>query len=463
MTRPLKPGKVSRWWWDGKRWVPAGPGEQPAAGYWSPDPPWRWDGRQWNYSVGDGPEDLSELADPAPFTFSSLPATPPAPEVSDDGKFYWDGKRWVPIKESQPAVIRFGSSSQLPRRAEGQGMAKLRRPKWLTWPVISLTPLFVGVVGWASGQLWLAWLAIPLGVVAVLMVFWIATETTSPATAQSSVESPVPPPHESSLAACVGLAAADNDALAALVRAVAPLGAHLGQVARTTVVRWEDASGARLVLESTGDDLDFFPSFAGRVRARLREVRMLNDEVAMATVVDDQGEQLTSMAVVIEQRRLLPVDKPEDAMGSIVALGTSVSIHSGAEDFGESDASLFLGSEDAEHWHIHPDEPPARYVEQKSTWPRRMAAESFGSHAVFLEPAQARAFALMSGTVLSAERRTVVQTGQQILVVALRTAGFDLTMCLEGAAHAGLPPVGSVISGTVFMVASLGRWRDSAL
>src|SRR5712692_5875674 len=254
-------------------------------------------------------------------------------------------------------------------------MAEVRRPKWLIWPVISLIPLVVGVVGWASGQLWLAWLAIPLGVVAVLMVVWIATKTTSPATAPSSVASPAPPPHESSLAGGVGLAVVDNDALAALVRAVVPLGTQLGQARRARVVRWEDASGARLVLESTGDDLDFFPSFAGRVRARLRGVRMLNDDVAMATVVDDQGEPLTSMGVVIEQRRLLPVDKPVDAVASIVALGTSVSIHSGAEDFGESDASLFLGSEDAEHWHLHQDEPPARYVEQSSIWPRRMAAE----------------------------------------------------------------------------------------
>src|SRR5712691_11371822 len=172
------------------------------------------------YSAGEGPEDLSELADSTPFTLGSIPATPPAPEVSDDGKFYWDGKLWVPIEESQPTVIRFGSTSKLLRQAGGQGVVAVRRPKWLTWPMISLIPLVLGIVGWASGQLWLAWLAIPLGVVAVLIVMWIATEATSPATGPSSVASPAPPSHESSLAGCVGLAAVDNDALAALVRAV---------------------------------------------------------------------------------------------------------------------------------------------------------------------------------------------------------------------------------------------------
>ncbi len=164
---------------------------------------------------------------------------------------------------------------------------------------------------------------------------------------------------------------------------------------------------------------------------------MLNNEVAMATVVDERGEPLTSMAVVIEQRRLLPADKPVDGMASIVALGTSVSIHGSPEDFGESDASLFLA-------------------------PRRMAAESFGSHAVLIEPAQARAFALLSGRVLKAERRTVVQTGREIVVMEARTAGgFVVTVCLDGAAHSGLPPVGGTVSGTVFMVASLDTWQKS--
>jgi hypothetical protein len=56
----------------------------------------------------------------------------------------------------------------------------------------------------------------------------------------------------------------------------------------------------------------------------------------------------------------------------------------------------------------------------------------------------------------------VVQTGQQILVAEIRTAGgFEVTVCLEGAAHSGLPPVGGVISGTVLMVASLETWHES--
>jgi len=91
-----------------------------------------------------------------------------------------------------------------------------------------------------------------------------------------------------------------------------------------------------------------------------------------------------------------------------------------------------------------------------------MVAESFGSHAVFLDPDQAGAIAMLSGTILNAERRRVTQTGQQVLVVEVRTAGFDVTVCLEGGAHAAVPPIGGILSGTVCIVASLDSWRVRA-
>jgi len=91
-----------------------------------------------------------------------------------------------------------------------------------------------------------------------------------------------------------------------------------------------------------------------------------------------------------------------------------------------------------------------------------MVAESFGSHAVFLDSDQAGAIAMRSGTILNAERRRVTQTGQQVVVVEVRTAGFDVTVCLEGGAHAAVPPIGGILSGTVCMVASLDSWRVRA-
>ncbi len=339
-------------------------------------------------------------------------------------------------------------------------MTRPPRPKG--WRLIPLLPLFIGIVGWASGQLWLTWLALPLGLVAVVYVFWIETSS-PPAAAPTRPAALKATENESSVSACVGLAVADWGDVAELVRAVAPQGELLGEAGGIKVVRWQDPSGTRLVMETKGDDdPDLVRSFAARTRVHLSDVRMLDDNVAIATVSSGQDEQLASVAVLIEQRRLLPRDQPVEGEASIVALGTAVTIHGSAGDFARSDASLFLGSKDAEHWRLHPDEPPPEYVERGWAWPRRMAAESFGSHAVFLDPDQAGAIAMLSGTILNAERRTVTQTGQQVLVVEVRTAGFDVTVCLEGAAHAAAPAIGGILSGTVCMVASLDSWRVRA-
>src|SRR5437660_1921742 len=341
-------------------------------------------------------------------------------------------------------------------------MTRPTRPKGFKWRLIPLAPLVIGIVGWASGQLWLTWLALPLGLLAVYYVFWLETSLPSAAGPVAAVPAKAVE-NESSVSACVGLAVGDWDDVAALVQAVAPLGEVLGEAGGLKVVRWQDPSGTRLVMETIGDDdPDLVPSFAARTRVRLRGVQMLNDGVAMATVVDDEGQALTSVAVLIEQRRLIPWDQPIDGVASIVALGTAVSIHESPGDFGESDASLFLGPKDAEQWRLHPDEPPAEYLKEGLTWPRRMAGESFGSYAVFLKPDQAGASALLSGTILAAERRTVIKTGQEILVVEVRTAGFDVTVCLEGAAHKEIPPVGGILSGSVLMVASLDNWQVRA-
>ena len=107
-TPPPQPGKVSTWRWDGTRWVPvaasvrtgAGTVDQTKVVYWTPRPPWRWDGRQWTFNA----RDLSRIAAATTVMPTSLPATPPPPEESGDGNFYWDGKTWLPIVRSEPAV-----------------------------------------------------------------------------------------------------------------------------------------------------------------------------------------------------------------------------------------------------------------------------------------------------------------------------------------------------------------------
>jgi hypothetical protein len=214
------------------------------------------------------------------------------------------------------------------------------------------------------------------------------------------------------------------------------------------VLRWEDPSGARLILGVTDTDVpDLLPSFAGPVQARLANIRIVNDDVVVAAVVDETGEQLTSAALEVEQRRLLSGRPVEHASAAISALGVEVAVFDSTATFEESDASL-LDRESSE------SEAPAHYVENGWKWPPRVAANSFISYGVFNEGDAATAHARLSGVVRSSERRTVVETGQEVVVAVVETAGFDVTVCLEGSAHRD-PPVGGVISGTVFLVASL--------
>ena len=223
------------------------------------------------------------------------------------------------------------------------------------------------------------------------------------------------------------------------------------------VVRWQDPSGARLVIGLTRDGAvaDLLPSFDGTLRTRLRDVRLVNDEVAIADVLDAGGEQVTSMAVEIEQRRLLPA-QPINADATVVALGGAVTVYTSDEEFRLSDDSLLdPGSTDSE--------PPEHFAERGWPWPPRMAAESFLSYGVFSEPLEAEAYARLSGTVLTSERRTVAETGQQVIVAAVRTAGFGVTMCLDARDHPDPPAVGSIVSGTVFLTASLVDWAEPTI
>jgi hypothetical protein len=63
------------------------------------------------------------------------------------------------------------------------------------------------------------------------------------------------------------------------------------------------------------------PSFAGAPGARLADVRAVNDDVAIASVIDEFGEVSTILAVELEQRRLLDANsQPVNGEASVVAL-----------------------------------------------------------------------------------------------------------------------------------------------
>lgn len=249
---------------------------------------------------------------------------------------------------------------------------------------------------------------------------------------------------------CVGLGVDGREGFEGLVAAALPTAVPIGAAGPVQVLRWQDPSGARLVIGLRDNQIiSVLPSFAGRVGARFAEVRAANDEVTLADVVDDDGERATALALELEERHLLPA-APGTVAGPACVVGLAVSAAVFADEavFAASDASLLSGrSAD--------DEPPAHFVENGWEWPPRMAAESFISYGVFDDPAEAQAHARLNGIVTDAERRTVVATGQDFVVARVRTAGFEADVCFAGADCPSTPVAGNVVGGTVFMVGSM--------
>ncbi|MDQ1493993.1 MAG: hypothetical protein QOG69_476, partial [Actinomycetota bacterium] len=177
---------------------------------------------------------------------------------------------------------------------------------------------------------------------------------------------------------------------------------------------------------------------------------LINGSVASAAVVDAGGEQLTAMAFEAEQyRQLKALGRPVDGPARITALGVSVQIHADADAFASSPDSLLDPSADPA------GEPPPRYLERAWAWPPRVASESFMSYGVFGDPEQSSAHARLSGVVLSAQERVCALTGQGFSVATVRTVGFEAAVCLARTEHAVAPHAGNVVSGTVFLTATV--------
>lgn len=256
---------------------------------------------------------------------------------------------------------------------------------------------------------------------------------------------------------CVGLAVADRGQFGRLVESALAGAELVGVRGGVSVYRWQDLSGARLVIATRGGEVvDLLPSFAGAPGARLADVRAVNDDVAVAAVVDEAGEVTTMLAVELEQRRLLDgTSEPIAGEASVVALGVDVSVHADEEAFAASDASLLSPGGDS-------GEPPAHVVEQGMPWPPRMGAESFISYGVFGPPEQAQAYARLHGTVLEARPLTAEATRQSFIAARVRTVGFDVDLCIPATAGVDPPRAGNVVGGEVFLVASMPGLVTSA-
>jgi len=251
---------------------------------------------------------------------------------------------------------------------------------------------------------------------------------------------------------CVGLAVPDREAMRRLIGSALDTAELIGRRDERCLYRWQDPSGVRLVVSTKGGTIvDFLPSYAAEPGAWLANVRAVNEDVAVADVLDDGGELVTRLAAEFEQRSMFPAT-PVDGPAAIVALGVEATVHASADAFAESDASLLGGSEDS-------GEPPAHVVVHGWSWPPRMAAESFISYGVFNTGETAQAYARLNGLVLAAAVRTVTATGQRFAAARVRCAGFEADVCLPADEQSVAPAPSSVIAGTMFLVASLPKLR----
>lgn len=256
----------------------------------------------------------------------------------------------------------------------------------------------------------------------------------------------------SSNLACVGLAIADPPReLGHLVELASATAQSAGTFDGVRVMRWQDPSGAALVLGwRAGVVVDLLPTYASTAGGTVANCRLINESVASAALVDNDGEQLTAMAFEVEQyRQIKALGQSIAGPARITALGVSVQVHADADTFAASPDSLLAPSADPT------DQAPPHYVERGWSWPPRMASESFISHGIFGDPAESTAHARLSGVVLKAGHRTCTLTGQGFSVATVRSAGFEADLCLSDAEHPVTPEPGNIISGTVFLVATV--------
>lgn len=250
---------------------------------------------------------------------------------------------------------------------------------------------------------------------------------------------------------CVGLAVEDSAALSDLVALASRTARSLGTFDGVEVMRWQDPSGAALVLgRQSNDFVDLLPTYSSTSGGIVAGCKLINNSVATAAVVDAEGEQLTSMAFEAEQfRQMKALGRPISGSARITALGVSVRVHPDADAFASSSDSLLDPAGDPA------EEPPAHYVERGWSWPPRVASESFMSFGIFGEATSSTAHARLAGVVLSAQQHVCAFTGQRFSVATVRTVGFEADVCLAGSEHSVAPQPGNIVSGTVFLVAAI--------
>jgi hypothetical protein len=229
---------------------------------------------------------------------------------------------------------------------------------------------------------------------------------------------------------CIGLGTGGEQDFQRLVAQASKEAQQQEVVRGVRLRRWEDGSGAAVVLGWRGGQLiSFMPSFAATSEVRLANCFPVREPVAIADVQEPDGTPITALAAELEQhRQLVAAGCPAGGMARIAAFGLRVTLY--------DDEPAFLAAPKGPH----DAAAPADF-------------EPFGA---FAEPAKAQAHARLTGTIIKAERRFSWFTGNPFTVALTRTAGFEVDLCLAGDEHPDVPAPGAIVTGIVSLSASLG-------
>jgi hypothetical protein len=245
--------------------------------------------------------------------------------------------------------------------------------------------------------------------------------------------------------ACAGLGVSGEAHFSWLLKSACTAIREIGTFDGVHVGRWQDDSGATLILGlHDGQIVDFVTAYTGSSGGLLADCRLIYESVAFAKVTDADGQQLTAMVFEAEQYcQLLGLGQQVSGPARITALGTDADIYPDPAAYAASPASQAPGTA---------AEPPPDY---DGPWPPRLAAESLISHAALAGSPQHQSRARLSGTVLNATPHLCALTGQPFTAAAVRTAGFTADLCLAAGDHPDVPEPGNVISGTVVLSAAI--------
>src|SRR6202012_3308264 len=230
--------------------------------------------------------------------------------------------------------------------------------------------------------------------------------------------------------ACIGLGTGEDRDFQRLVAEGSKGAEQQAGVPRVRMRRWQDGSGAALVLGWRGGQLiSFVPAFASTSEVRLANCHPAREPVCVADVKQPDGTPIPALATELEEfRQLVATGRPAGGMAKLAAFGLRGKLY--------DDEKAFYAAPKT------PDDAPT--------------PADFVPFGAFAEPAKAQAHARLTGIVLKAERRFSWLTGHPFTVAITRTAGFEVDLCLAGDLHTTVPAPGAIVTGLVSPSISMG-------